>query len=866
MVSKLTGGKAAPTPAQADLIGQMEAAKQKLKDIQEQLGQANDYTRYLSMEDQVKKAETEQLAGAQIEMLTAYIDMLQTGQWDPAGAATKQDPAEVQTALNQMEPGWNDMQGQSKLFDETKNADGSTNPEADPAITDLGPLYAGSIMLENSGAYDPASSLASNALAFIADDHVTSITGKTVGTDVHLQVIKDDGSVKVYVLKNMAVRPEPIYIYAGNNTLPITIDLSRVARVADGNWGQPFGTTNGFMIFGGQGNDKIYGSAGGDVIAGGAGDDQLHGLNGIDQMYGDEVNDDGAAGFRPTDGNDLIDGGAGKDIIRAGGGSQDTVWNATTDASVSEQESPGMGVQYNAADAQQALKSLDPSYQATTAPDGTLVIDHKANLNGGDFQLAMPDGYNIAAAEQGSSDQSLLITMTKLDGQGVAQTIHIRVKNFFDPNNKGTLTFVGNNDHNMIDFSNITLGGQQINFIGLGGDDVILAPKSGLDDTGLSLAELGTGTVDNSELTSLLTDGQKTFTKTDGTTVVQQAWGLTDPAFGNLAEPNPETPASWLHWSNNTDAPSAFLDDKPGTINLTLSDQSIQDFLAHGGKPEDLQFNFAMPADYDDVYLVNRGHIEGSFDASGVDQTNYQLVFVKHTADGIERVVVNLGNMPTQATIVVGGVPPKTIAGAPVTITGNPGSGENPIEYGTDTVFGSAASIETHNAAGAHLLTGTYEADYTVAGPTNQSQTAKKQDLESQQAELVASQTALESDLQSQQTTLDGSFDDIPGDPQATPADKQAFNAKKQSQFESYLAEAKKYDNLSQEQWLTKLQSTFACDPTDPADDDLAAQLEVIASELVAYADDYHQFLADQDTLNTVIEQIQKITDKQNGK
>ncbi|MBI4237538.1 MAG: hypothetical protein HY696_03860 [Deltaproteobacteria bacterium] len=630
--------------ANQDQLARLEEQLRRLEADKQALANTKDYFELLPMEDQARVREIEAEIEALSHLLETYRDFVTTGKWDPA-AVNQIDVDAVEEHLAGLEPGWNDMSGaiENVIAAEDKKKVGST--------------YVGTIMLDNSGVYDPQNPLASNALAFVVPAGATAVAGQTVGKDIHIKVTFADKHVETTVLKNMAVRPEAIYMYGATHAGPLALDFSNVIRVSDGNWGKPFGETSGLFIFAGAGHDRVLGSQGDDVIVGNGGNDALYGNGGKDLIFGDGFNEDGAAGFEPTDGNDLIDGGAEADTIRAGGGNQDQILNIADD-SAGEHENAGATEKLEQVDVKLIIpdQNVPAKYQ-----NGSLVVDGYALT--GPFNVQMPKGYSMATAEVDENGKSLVITMVGFDQQGAPHTLRVMVKGFFDPANHIQLNFHGNDvGNNMIDFHNITLKGNTININAGDGDDIIMAPRTYLDDLGIPVSELGTSTLSESELEDIVDVMRSVHTDDDGKTQTHPlTWGL---------DAYPETDG--FAWNDFE------IEDNGSFV------QNGEVVLVGNGNPVE-SLNFERPEGFDDAVLMRDGD-------------DFKLVFFKRGVDTVDQVVVRLKGISADTTVFVAGAPIPTIGGLSEVVGGN----------GDDTIYASVNSVATGNQSNESVVTGAY--------------------------------------------------------------------------------------------------------------------------------------------------------------
>lgn len=603
-------------------IAKAQALKQQLEASLQQLGNSSEYSQYLSMEDQAKLAQEKALIEADLALLNTFLE---TGVWDPA-AEPQVDIAKIQAQIAKMETGWNDMQGKITPAKIGKNTF--------------------EITLATSGVYDPLNPSASNALAFVVPNDAKKIVGATVGSDIQITVYKTNGSSEVYLLKGMAVRPEPIYIYGAQKTSAMEVDLTKAYRISNGQYGQPFGDTNGFIVWGTKSHDKIVGSEGNDVIVGGGGNDLLRGLMGDDELYGDEY---GVGKFQATDGDDDLDGNEGMDTVRGGGGSKDKAVKGTGD-SVAEAE------QVN--EEQFAAPTGDwlshPNWTKSVGKNGeiTLTLDDDEKA-AGSIDLTLPPGYTMASGSMDSTGKALIVTMVGFDSKGNPQSVRVRINDFFDPDVKTTLNVYGNTQQNILDFHEVVLTGNLINLRGEGENDMILAPKSHLDELGIDLADLGKGTYSNKELKKLVDAGRDPD----------------DKAF------------DWGGYTWNTIDPAA----DPMDNTSYVQDGEIR--LVTDGTIPSLAFN--LPAGFNDSVLMEDGK-------------DYKLILINRTPDSVQQVVVRIvgGVDKVKGPITMNGVPVPIVSAVPIVDGG----------VGKDTYFGSASSVHFSKVTGEDtVVEGTYD-------------------------------------------------------------------------------------------------------------------------------------------------------------
>lgn len=633
-----------------DVLQKVSELKAKLELQKQKLGNVEGLSQF-SMEMQAEHAGTLAMIEAEETLLSNYETFLKTGVY-PDG--TEQDFGEIQKALSDRDAGWHDASGpiEAKQFTSDKEK--------------VGANYAGTIQLENSG-YDPANPNLSNMLALVAGGDFIPAEAKTVGRDIYVKMENGD----VWVLKEMAVRPEDIVIYGGDLDEPLDFNASQVVRVSDGNWDPDFGKTFGLIVYGSGEDDRIVGSQGADVIMGGSGDDKIYGVSGDDRLFGDDFNEVGASGFGIDDGNDLLDGGAGIDTVKAGGGNEDKILHASGD-SVSEHENPGATELYDQPDPASFISpATDAKYK-----DGTLVIDAD-DYNNSTLTISMPPGYTIASAEPSTDNQACVVTLAGFDVNGDAHTIRVKINGFYDPKNSFKFTFEGNELNNIIDFSAVVLpAGVQANINGGKGDDTLLAPTTKLDSLGVDADELGNHTLSAADtMDEINYKRQGTIIPGSDPAVKILNWGIpTDESSG----------FQWMHGDKKDNA--AFLVGDNGEIVLQSADT----------KPTPTFLNFAAPTDYKDFVLMKDPQHPG----------DKLLVFIKHTVDGTEQIVVRLKNLAPTTAVSVGG--------APVTVLGDISAVSGGDGY--DTIY---ASLTSATIAGEELVQGTYPVDLEMSHSDN---------------------------------------------------------------------------------------------------------------------------------------------------
>ncbi|MBI5299755.1 MAG: hypothetical protein HY877_05635, partial [Deltaproteobacteria bacterium] len=301
----------------------------------------------------------------------------------------------------------------------------------------------------------------------------------------------------------------PLAVDAHNVKQGVKIDLSRVYRISDGSKGVPYGTTAGFSVIGSNFKDNIIASEGDDIIAGLAGDDTLSGQAGKDQIYGGgwkELMD--SLGLKiADDGNDTIDGGIGKDTIDGGGGFNTGFKTDETIGANAEYQTNILNRidGHNTTPLESSWLGSDTyGWESKEVKSGEVELTETYDINDSRpnvLSLKMPDGYDMAFAEE-TTDGSLKITMVGKDERtGAPKTFTITVKRAFSSrtgpsaslNSPFTLKFDGNGKDNIIDFHSVDFKNNLLKISGLAGDDMILAPTNDLVQENITLDNL-TGT------------------------------------------------------------------------------------------------------------------------------------------------------------------------------------------------------------------------------------------------------------------------------------------------------------------------------------------------------------------------------------
>lgn len=363
--------------------------------------------------------------------------------------------------------------------------------------------YVETIQIPDSG-----NSAAPNSIAFQMTDDMTAVYAETHGRDLVLIVEYADGDSttrQYYVIKEGAVRPDPIAISAAGLSHGVTIDCRKVFRIDESGGLDPAYKNQKMYIIGSDGKDSLYGSQSRDLIVGNAGDDVIDAGAGNDMVFGDEghnVKTYQPGMFDPAKGgNDTIRGGAGTDTIYGGGGADTTyvsdkgegIYEAKENTPIEDtlSEPPVVDEEWLTTDGWDPIEGEE---------DGTIILRNNGTGDpvGGSIDLTIPPGYTMAFAEA-SSDGALVITFVGEDEQNNPTSFKVKIEDFFgsafggsqNPDGVVRLNFMGNEENNIIDFSQIaekTLTSQVINISDeSGGDDIILGPKSDLLSQGVDL-------------------------------------------------------------------------------------------------------------------------------------------------------------------------------------------------------------------------------------------------------------------------------------------------------------------------------------------------------------------------------------------
>ena len=349
--------------------------------------------------------------------------------------------------------------------------------------------FAGTITIPNSG--DP--NIPTN-ISFQMTDDMTEIYGESRGRDLIVTVVFEDGSKKSWVIEEGTVRPEPIVFSALGLTHGVKMDFSRVIRIDTGDYACNSEHAYRIYMHGSEYDDVLIGtqSERGDKIVGYAGNDTIDGMAGNDLIWGDEHYEASGQHSIEYGGDDTIKGGTGYDTIYGGGGI-DTPYASDKGESVFETEKDPIE---DVADAT-TIPDPDDWFYSSGSPesdwvadpeieDGMVVIYNESG-NAGELNIDMPQGYNMAYAEQ-DGDNNLIITFVGEDG-----TFKIMIEDFFGKfdDDAVRLHFFGGADNDIIDFSRVELTSQAISIEdAYNSDDIILGAKSALLSDGVELDSL----------------------------------------------------------------------------------------------------------------------------------------------------------------------------------------------------------------------------------------------------------------------------------------------------------------------------------------------------------------------------------------
>ncbi len=401
----------------------------------------------------------------------------------------------------------------------------SSYPEDAASLTTDDGEYMGTIEIESSG--DPTNP---TKLGFSVDDAfeaetmgeggtIDKIETRSQGRDLVMTVTGHDAAgnevKKSWVIKEGTVRPEPIIINCTGLTRTsgepgITIDASRAYRISDGSYNSYYGTVRGFYIHGTSGDDTIYGSQGDDKIVAWEGNDYLDGMAGNDTVWGDEYYDAGGS-FSPDGGRDTIRGGAGDDTLY-GGGNIDTRFRSDSPSAANPEatyEFENIADDTSGATPAAASFVSGTGWIANEQNDGMVVMENDGTSGGGEINIAMPEGYNMAFAEVGPDGTSLIITFVGEDADGKPKTFQLKLKDFmqsttgFSPADVVKLNFTGSSADDIIDFHKVMgLTNQVINIDGGAGDDIVIGASNELTAMGIEREDLTESTVSGSFLSN----------------------------------------------------------------------------------------------------------------------------------------------------------------------------------------------------------------------------------------------------------------------------------------------------------------------------------------------------------------------------
>lgn len=357
---------------------------------------------------------------------------------------------------------------------------------------------------EKYGEYVGTVNFESGRIVFsLQDDNIDKVEVNSIGKDLALTVTYKDGSKKTWNVKNGSVRSEGFAIDGSRMNDKITIDCSGSLRISDGKHGSRYGERTGFQIWGSNYDDTLIGSQGIDRVFGLAGNDKIRGMAGDDLLFGDEPY--AIEGYSATYSSDIEGFPAGDDDIRGGEGA-DTIYggagidtgyasDSTTAANPDVLNDMGGDIQNDTANA----PAVDPSWFAPDGnwatevdDDGTIVLSHVGE-EGGQIDITLPEGYNMAFADTDPDGSALVITFVGYDTDGNPATFKVKIEDFFnssfasDPSKAiVTLNISGSEVSDIIDFSKITgLENQNINIYGKGGNDIILGVDSALVRDGI---------------------------------------------------------------------------------------------------------------------------------------------------------------------------------------------------------------------------------------------------------------------------------------------------------------------------------------------------------------------------------------------
>lgn len=430
--------------------------------------------------------------------------------------------------------------------------------------------FAGTITIPNSG--DPN---APTQIAFQMTDDMIELYGESRGRDIIITVVYEDGSRKSWVIKEGTVRPEPIVFSALGLTHGVKMDLSRVIRVSTGDYACNSQYAHRIYMHGTEYNDELIGtqSAVGDSIVGYAGDDTIDGMSGDDQIWGDECYPMSGDQTMEYGGNDTIKGGTGSDTIYGGGGI-DTSFKSDKGEAVFETE----GVENDVADTT-TIPDPDDWFYSSGSPENDWVVDeeiedgmvviYNQTGNAGELNIDMPQGYNMAYAEQ-DADGNLIITFI-----GDGGTFKVMIEDFFGKFDDDVvrLHFFGGNDNDIIDFSRVELTSQAISIEdAYNSDDIILGAKNAILSDGVDLENLFDSQKNSdSELQNYVDEG---VFATDESNYVEGDSTTADGYHSEVDEVNNQ-----IHITDDGDP-----DNNAGKLNIKAPDGYDHGYITmHGG-------------------------------------------------------------------------------------------------------------------------------------------------------------------------------------------------------------------------------------------------------------------------------------------
>lgn len=500
----------------------------------------------------------------------ATIAAINAGNYQPCSSPTAVD--ENGNLLNEpqeLQPGWNgvpddyidedDPYGQDLLGDDPNNKYGE---------------FGGTVTIPNSG-----NTASPTLVGFQMTDDMVGLTAESRGRDIIVTVEYEDGTKKSWVIKEGAVRPEPLVFSARGLSHEVTIDLRHLARMSTGEYpGYPYGARSGVYVHLTDFDDTCYGSMSDDVIIGYAGNDTIDAMAGNDTVYGDEYYQTAGDMTMEYGGDDKIKGGAGEDIIYGGGGI-DTSFKSDKGEAVAETE----GWVNDVTDA----ANIPPSDDWFDSPgddwvvtdeieDGMVVVQNESG-EAGTMTLTMPDGYNMAYAEM-DGDGNLIITFVGDEG-----TFKVMIEDFFGTfqnDDVVKLIFEGSSENDIIDFSRVEITNQAISIYGEGGDDLIMGAQNALLSDGVDMEDLlESQRNSNSELEGYVEEGifaSDDYADDDNTRADGYQATAKDGYIEITADPNdPDGPAEKL----NINAPDGYdhgyiTTDAAGNVYVVLVKQT----------------------------------------------------------------------------------------------------------------------------------------------------------------------------------------------------------------------------------------------------------------------------------------------------